>query len=100
MVSISPQSVASLAASHDMSAEDVGICTSILSIAMIFLKNIQTAFRLVSFFKSLGVNYVFDITLARDLALLERYTINLNIVCYRCNTMQYNKQCKGVYQQI
>lgn len=33
----------------------------------------QAAFKLVSFFKNLGVDYVLDTTLSRDLALLERY---------------------------
>ena len=32
----------------------------------------QCAFKLVSFFKNLGVDYVFDVTLGRDLALIER----------------------------
>ena len=58
----------------------------------------QTAFKLVSFFKNLGVDYVFDVTLGRDLALLEKYFIGslwsmTTILCI-------HTQCKGVHQQI
>jgi len=33
----------------------------------------QAAFKLVAFFKSLGVHYVFDTTFSRDFSLIERY---------------------------
>ena len=36
------------------------------------LLDAQAAFKLVTFFKQLGVDYVFDVTLSRDLALMER----------------------------
>lgn len=52
VVSLSPQSIASLAAKHGLSVD-------------------VTARRLASFLKSLGVNYVFDTVFAREFALRE-----------------------------
>ncbi|XP_074648375.1 cytosolic Fe-S cluster assembly factor narfl-like [Tubulanus polymorphus] len=52
VLSISPQSVASLAAKYNMSSEN-------------------TARKLTRFFRQLGVDYVFDVTSPRNLSLLE-----------------------------
>ena len=52
VVSVSPQSRASIAVHFELSAE-------------------ETASKLTSFFKTLGVHYVFDTTFSRDFALIE-----------------------------
>lgn len=52
VVSVSPQSRASIAANYDLSIEEV-------------------ASKLNAFFKALGVSYVFDTTFSKDLALIE-----------------------------
>ena len=45
------------------------VISSLLYIIII----IQTAEKLITFFKNLGVNYITDTTLSRDFALIERY---------------------------
>ena len=81
VVSISPQSTASVAAAYNLSAHEVSLwlpqqaptlLRPVVLICMLFVL-LQTAFKLVSFLKHIGVDYVFDTTFSRDLALLERW---------------------------
>ena len=45
---------------------------SLIGAAVMTTVWLQAAFKLVTFFKQLGVDYVFDVTFSRDLALMER----------------------------
>ena len=59
----------------------------------------QAAFKLVSFFKNLRVDYVFDVTLSRDLALLERYlqvSFSQQKVCFNNFIVQKNSSVDSV----
>ena len=78
VVSISPQSTASVAAAYNLSAHEVSLwlpqqAPTLLRLICMLSVLLQTAFKLVSFLKHIGVDYVFDTTFSRDLALLERW---------------------------
>lgn len=48
---------------------------------------VQAAGKLVSFFKQLGVDYVFDTTFAREFSLLERYTLHMHVPTYKLSRL-------------
>lgn len=73
VVSVSPQSRASITANYQLTIEQVHALLSawmLYSVKLSLIK--QVASKLTAFFKAIGVEYVFDTTFSKDMALIER----------------------------
>jgi len=54
---------------------------------------------MVTFFKQLGVDYVFDVTLSRDLALMERL-VRISQIAYQLVYKCFPPAAKSLFQDI